>query len=76
MTREDFVNFITEKIKEEESDYNTYAKYAADTSYQAAASQMKQIAEEEKKHRDCLIKILAEMAKNGGTESVSEHPVK
>lgn len=76
MTREDFVNFVTEKIKEEESDYEAYAKHAAETSYQSAASQMKQIAEDEKKHRDCLIKILATMAKNGGTESVSEHPTK
>lgn len=75
MSREEFVNFITEKIKEEEADYNAYAARAADTSYREAASQMKQIAEDEKKHRDCLIKILAAMAKNGGTESVSEHPV-
>lgn len=64
-TTEKLVDFIVKKIQEESDDYTVYAEWAANEAYHDAASQMKQIADDEKKHRDCLIKMLAQIAKEG-----------
>lgn len=68
MTRDKLVDFIVQKIKEESEDYSAYAQMAADESYKNISEQMKQISEDEKKHHDCLIKMLATVAKEGGKD--------
>lgn len=64
-SREKLVDFIVAKISEESDDYSVYSEWAASEAYRETASQMKQIAEDERKHRDCLIKMLAQIAKEG-----------
>jgi len=66
-TTDKLVDFIVRKIQEEADDYAVYAEWAASEAYRDTAAQMKQIADDEKKHHDCLIKMLAQIAKEGAS---------
>lgn len=68
--RNKLVDFIVSKISDEADDYATYNTWAGQesgkeisTKMAEVGQKMKQIADDERKHRDCLIKMLAEIAK-------------
>ena len=68
--RDKLVDFIVNKISGESDDYKAYNEWAGSeaiselTGKMAELGQkMKQIADDERKHHDCLIKMLADLAK-------------
>lgn len=69
-SRDKLVDFIVGKISEEADDYAKYNEWAGNEAITALngkmaelGTKMKQIADDERKHRDCLIKMLADIAK-------------
>ena len=65
------VDFLTEKIFEESKDASTYVENATAWNNPTVKSTLNKIAEEEYVHQKMLIKLLGDIAKGTGDESVS-----
>lgn len=60
------IDFLTDKIFEESKDASSYTEHAASCSNSTVQATLNKIAEEELGHQKLLIKLLADIAKNGG----------
>ena len=70
VNRDKLVDFIVTKISDESDDYSKYNEWAGNEAVSELngkmadlGAKMKQIADDERKHRECLIKMLADIAK-------------
>lgn len=59
------IDFLTDKIFEESKDASTYLERAASCNNATITATLNKIAEEELGHQKLLIKLLADIAKNG-----------
>lgn len=63
------IDFLTEKIFEESKDANSYMEHGVVWEDAAVSATLNKIADEELGHQKLLIKLLADIAKNGITET-------
>ena len=59
------IDFLTDKIFEESKDASVYLEHAASCNNTTITATLNKIAEEELGHQKLLIKLLADIAKNG-----------
>lgn len=65
MDKVKIIDFLTDKIFEESKDASTYLEHAASCNNTTISATLNKIAEEELGHQKLLIKLLADIAKNG-----------